>query len=293
MYPWTWNSITGATIIQLDINRAIKIQIANNQMTYLRVYICHEILCEIWQYGWKSFQTGNTKLERFLPMNQRASRKLLNFEFCQKEPKFDFQSQLCMWKIIRIFLRLFFIKEYQVRNTFFVINVCCQNILLNHFIHKMMPYFNSSPLIKNSKFHNSIISFWYVDSFAKISVIFLILSPTPLENSTTRIAIVWNTVWLCRILNFATHSLHITGKSFSEALIFESINPKYNDRLFIKLQVQNMIWMSKQKPICIHSMLQLAMFMYWSRNLMNNQSSYCGLIDSRMSASEKDLPVFT
>ena len=108
---------------------------------------------------------------------------------CQKEPKFDFRSQLCMWKIIRIFLRLFFIKEYQVRNTFFVIEVCWQNIFLNHFIHKMMPYFNSSPLIKNSKFHNSIISFGYVDSSAKISVIFLILSPTPLENWITRIAI--------------------------------------------------------------------------------------------------------
>ena len=90
-----------------------------------------------------------------------------------------------MWKIIRIFLRLFFIKEYQVRNTFFVIEVCWQNIFLNHFIHKMMPYFNSSPLIKNSKFHNSIISFGYVDSSAKI---FLILYP-PLENSTTCIAI--------------------------------------------------------------------------------------------------------
>ena len=28
-------------------------------------------------------------------------------------------------------------------------------------------------------------------------------------------------------------------------------------------------------------------------NSMNNLSSYCGLIDSRMSASEKDLPVLT
>ena len=46
----------------------------------------------------------------------------------------------------------------------------------------MMPYFDSLPLIQNSKF-NSI--FRYVDSYAKI---FLILYP-PLENSTTRIAI--------------------------------------------------------------------------------------------------------
>ena len=31
-----------------------------------------------------------------------------------------------------------------------------------------------------------------------------------------------------------------TGKSFSEALIFASTNPQYDDRLFIELQVQYM-----------------------------------------------------
>ena len=35
---------------------------------------------EVWQYGLWSFQTGNTKLERFLPKNQHTQRKLLNFE---------------------------------------------------------------------------------------------------------------------------------------------------------------------------------------------------------------------
>ena len=34
----------------------------------------------IWQYGLWSFQTGGTKLERFLPKNQHTPRKLLNFE---------------------------------------------------------------------------------------------------------------------------------------------------------------------------------------------------------------------
>ena len=34
----------------------------------------------IWQYGLWSFQTGATKLERFLPKNQHTQRKLLNFE---------------------------------------------------------------------------------------------------------------------------------------------------------------------------------------------------------------------
>ena len=34
----------------------------------------------LWQYGLWSFQTGDTKLERFLPKNQHTQRKLLNFE---------------------------------------------------------------------------------------------------------------------------------------------------------------------------------------------------------------------
>ena len=34
----------------------------------------------LWQYGWWSFQTEGTKLERFLPKNQHTQKKLLNFE---------------------------------------------------------------------------------------------------------------------------------------------------------------------------------------------------------------------
>jgi hypothetical protein len=39
-----------------------------------------KLLGRLWQYGLCSFQTGGTKLERFLPKNQHAQRKLLNFE---------------------------------------------------------------------------------------------------------------------------------------------------------------------------------------------------------------------
>ena len=54
-----------------------------------------------------------------------------------------------------------------------------------------------------------------------------------------------------------------TSKSLSEALILESTNPQYDKRLFIELPVQH----------------------------MNNLSSYCGLIDAKIRASDKDLPV--
>ena len=36
--------------------------------------------CTLWQYGLWSFQTGGTKLGRFLPKDQHTQRKLLNFE---------------------------------------------------------------------------------------------------------------------------------------------------------------------------------------------------------------------
>ena len=36
--------------------------------------------CKLWHYRLWSFQTGGTKLERFLPKNQHTQRKLLSFE---------------------------------------------------------------------------------------------------------------------------------------------------------------------------------------------------------------------
>jgi hypothetical protein len=69
-----------------------------------------------------------------------------------------------------------------------------------------------------------------------------------------------------------------TGNSLSEALIFASINPQSDKRLFVelpwKLQAQNM-----GRTYSFHG------------NSMNNLLSYCGLVDARISASEKDLPV--
>ena len=38
------------------------------------------MICMLWQYELWSFQTGGTKLERFMPNNQHTQRKLLNFE---------------------------------------------------------------------------------------------------------------------------------------------------------------------------------------------------------------------
>ena len=97
-----------------------------------------------------------------------------------------------------------------------------------------------------------------------------------------------------------------TGKSFSEALILESVNPQYDDRLFIDSRLQYkkntsservvykncflvLFWHSKQFLYTTCS--EFVFFLYRTRKSMNNLSSYCGLTDSRMSASDTDLPV--
>ena len=66
----------------------------------------------VWQYGLWSSQAGGAQLERFLSNNQHTQRKLLNFENwvnreVSKVPKFDFQSQFSMSKIIVILLIFF------------------------------------------------------------------------------------------------------------------------------------------------------------------------------------------
>ena len=105
-----------------------------------------------------------------------------------------------------------------------------------------------------------------------------------------------------------------TGKSLSEAFILASTNPKYDKRLFIDLPVQYVKTTSSehgenmlctqivfsfcfdiQNNWCTQHVLpmfsELVVFMYWTSESMNNLLSYCGLVDQRGSASDKDLPV--
>ena len=48
--------------------------------------------------------------------------------------------------------------------------------------------------------------------------------------------------------------------------------------------------MSKQKQFVYTTCSELVVFKYWTRNSMNNLLSY-GLVDARISSSDKDLPV--
>ena len=67
------------------INCIVKMSTFSQRYTYRVLQTIQTkliLLCiwAVWQYGLWSFQTGGTKLERFLPMNQHTQRKLLNFE---------------------------------------------------------------------------------------------------------------------------------------------------------------------------------------------------------------------
>ena len=96
-----------------------------------------------------------------------------------------------------------------------------------------------------------------------------------------------------------------TGKSFSEALILASVNPQYEKKCSLIYQflhenyklrtfcVHKLFWMSKQKQkiVYVHNMFWACSFHVRTGKSMNNLLPYCGLVDARIRASEKDLPV--
>ena len=77
----------------------------------------------------------------------------------------------------------------------------------------------------------------------------------------------------------------LTGKSLSEALIFESTNPQYDDRLFIELQVQYMKSPSSNlgRTCCVHKL-----FLTFRTIFVHNMFSPCS---AKRRASDKGLPV--
>ena len=76
-----------------------------------------------------------------------------------------------------------------------------------------------------------------------------------------------------------------TGKSLSEALIFASTNPQYDDRLFIELQVQSMKISSSNlgRTCCVQKL-----FLTFRTIFVHNIFSPCS---EKRRASDKDLPV--
>ena len=83
----------------------------------------------------------------------------------------------------------------------------------------------------------------------------------------------------------------------SESLIFASTNPQCDDRFFIvhencklKIPTEHVVYKNKKQFVCT-TCSDIAIFMYWTRNSMNNLTLHCGLVDAKIRASDKDLPV--
>ena len=76
-----------------------------------------------------------------------------------------------------------------------------------------------------------------------------------------------------------------TGKSLSEALIFASTNPQYDDRLFIELLVQYIKIPSSNlgRTCCVQKL-----FLTFRNFFVHNMFSSCS---AKRRASDKDLPV--
>ena len=92
-----------------------------------------------------------------------------------------------------------------------------------------------------------------------------------------------------------THSVLGTGKSVSEALILDSVNPQYDNWLLIDLRLQyeknpsseHAVYKNcfeyqnrNKKQFMYTTCSEPVVFMYWTGKSMNNLLSYCGLVDS-------------
>ena len=110
----------------------------------------------LWQYGWWSFQTGYTNLERFLPKNQHAKRIFWILRIglmgrCQKVQNHPTS---------RLSKSIFYIKNYPNLSQFFFnwrISIqedifCCWHFFItlifkSLYFLKWCPIFDSSPLL--------------------------------------------------------------------------------------------------------------------------------------------------
>ena len=81
---------------------------------------------------------------------------------CQKVPKFDFQSQFPMSKIILIFLIFFSLKNTNLGANFLLLTFFDRINFEIFLLLKWCPFFDSSPLVQNSKFNHFLWVCWFL-----------------------------------------------------------------------------------------------------------------------------------
>ena len=133
--------------------------------------VCTTLYCLLWQYGLWSFQTGGTKLERFLPKNQHTQRKLLNFEnwISGEVSKSAKSSNLLTFKVNFLYQKLsesfsifFSLKNINLGALFLLLTVFDNTnfwiiIDCDLFFKLLRP-----PLIQFSKFNNCLWVCWFL-----------------------------------------------------------------------------------------------------------------------------------
>jgi hypothetical protein len=96
-------------------------------------------------------------------------------------------------------------------------------------------------------------------------------------------------------VDLCTHLTHTYYKSWVKLIIQLLVN--LCQKLFFLQNkgrtccVQKLFWMSETISVHNRPRFELGIFMYWTCNSMNNLWSYFGLVDSKIRASDKDLPV--
>ena len=87
----TYNKISGKILAGTAENRCVLL-LKLNLSLLAEINLSWDnfefLICTLWQYRFWSFQTGYTKLERFMHKKQQTQRKLLNFEnWTNEEPQ--------------------------------------------------------------------------------------------------------------------------------------------------------------------------------------------------------------
>ena len=101
---------------------------------------------------------------------------------------------------------------------------------------------------------------------------------------------------LCQKYLFSHQLTHNMTKDCSSIYKFNTWKQQaQNMRRTCCAQKMFFVFVLTFKTICVHNLFSpcsdLVVFMYWTGKSMNNFLSYCGLVDPRISASDKDLPV--
>ena len=86
---------------------------------------------------------------------------------------------------------------------------------------------------------------------------------------------------------------HIDQK---DSLLLLKLQVNLCQKLFFLRNMGRTSCVQKLCPICMYALhvlprFELGIFIYWICNSLNNLSTYCGLVDAKIRASDKDLPV--